>query len=115
LIKETMMRKQTSLAALAAALVVSVLPSKVDAYGAAHVGYTHVGSNGVYHTGETAARGPGGTYAGGHTGAYGAGGATYHSGHGAAAAPGGAAAGGYRYTTTPGGASAGAYHYGYVR
>ena len=29
---------------------VLLMPSQVDAYGAAHVGYTHVGPNGAYHT-----------------------------------------------------------------
>ena len=97
-----------------AALVALLMPTKVDAYGAAHVGYTHVGPNGVYHTGRTAVAGPGGVYAGGHTGAYGYGGATYHTGYGAAAGYG--AAGGYHYTGAGyGGAAAGGYRYGYVR
>jgi hypothetical protein len=112
------MMKKISLVVIAAGLLVLVLPAVASAYGAAHVGYTHVGPNGVYHTGETAVRGPGGTYATGHTGAYGAGGATYHSGYSAGATSGGAygAAGGYRYTPSYGGAygAAGA-HYGYVR
>ncbi len=84
--------------------------SKVHAYGAAHVGYTHVGPNGVYHTGETVARGPGGTYAGGRTTAAGYGGAAYHSGA-AYHTDYGAAAGGYHYAPTY---AAGA-HYAYVR
>ena len=67
------MVKKITLAAFATALAVLVLPATVRAYGACHVGYTHVGPNGVYHTGETAVRGPGGTYATGHTSAYGAG------------------------------------------
>jgi hypothetical protein len=40
-----------------------LMPTMVDAYGAAHVGYTHVGPNGVYHTGTTVASGPGGVAA----------------------------------------------------
>jgi hypothetical protein len=90
-------------AAVAAILAVLALPSDGSAYGAAHVGYTHVGPNGVYHTGETAYRGPGGVYAGGRTGAYGYGGAEYRGGYG------------YRYTPSYGGASGGAYRYGYIR
>ena len=64
------------------AIVLAVLdmPSRADAYGAAHVGYTHVGPNGVYHTGTSAAYGPGGAYAGGHSTAVGGGGA-YHEGY----------------------------------
>src|SRR5271166_6347867 len=66
------MLKKIILAAFAAALVVLGVPAVVSAYGACHVGYTHAGPNGVYHTGETVARGPGGgVYAGGHTTAYG--------------------------------------------
>jgi hypothetical protein len=99
-----------------AALAVLLAPSVVDAYGAAHVGYTHVGPNGVYHTGATAVAGPRGDYAGGHTGAYGYGGAQYHAGYGAAAGYGGAAAGGYHYTTGyAGGAAVGGAHYEYIR
>ena len=67
-------------AAIAAALMVLVLPSLVSAYGACRASYTHVGPNGAYHTSETVARGPeGNTYAAGHTTAYGAGGADYRS------------------------------------
>jgi hypothetical protein len=90
------------LPALVACLAALLIPGSVDAYGAAHVGYTHVGPNGVYHTGATAAAGPNGAYAGGHTSAYGAGGGSYHAGYGGAsyggAAYGGAAAGGYHYS-----------------
>jgi hypothetical protein len=46
-----------------AALAVSVAlltPGAVGAYGAGHVGYTHVGPNGAYHTGTTAVGGYGG-------------------------------------------------------
>lgn len=81
------------LPAAAAALFVLALPSQAGAYGAAHVGYTHVGPAGVYHTGETAVAGPRGVATTGHTTAVGAGGATYHSGYGAAAGYGGAAVG----------------------
>ncbi len=103
------------LTAVAAALVALLTPSEVSAYGAAHVGYTHVGPNGVQHYGATAASGPGGAYAGGHTSAYGTGGGAYHSGSGGAAGYGGAA-GGYHYSAGySGGASYGAAHYSYVR
>jgi hypothetical protein len=114
------MLKRIALAAFAATLAVLVSPARVSAYGACHVGYTHVGPNGVYHTGETVARGPGGTYAGGHTTAYGAGGAAYHSGYGATT--GGAAYGahysteGYHYAPSYSGAAYGhTATYGYVR
>src|SRR5262249_44520785 len=81
---QAMLHKITLLA-LTAGLVALLAPSRAGAYGAAHVGYTHVGPNGVYHTGETVARGPGGTYEAGRTSAYGAGGGAYHAGYGGAA------------------------------
>src|SRR5262245_6909351 len=97
--EETVMLKQTVLLVAVAALVALLTASDVRAYGAAHVGYTHVGPNGVYHTGETVARGPGGAYAGGHTGAYGYGGGAYHAGYGGAYHAGyGGAYGGYHYS-----------------
>jgi hypothetical protein len=121
------MLKKIVLAAVAAALVVLVLPASVSAYGACHTGYTHVGPNGVYHTGQTTAYGPGGVSTTSHTGAYGAGGGSYHSGYaagttgyggtyhagyaGGTTGYGGAAVGGYHYSPTYGG-SAG---YAYVR
>src|SRR5258707_15305560 len=77
-------------------------PSKVDAYGAAHVGYTHVGPNGVQHYGATAVHGPGGTYPGQHGSAYGAGGA-YHARSGAAYGGGGGAPDHYSGSSPPGG------------
>ena len=57
------MLQKIALAAFVAVCVVLVLPAAASAYGAAHVGYTHVGPNGVYHAGTTVAHGPGGTYA----------------------------------------------------
>jgi heterogeneous nuclear ribonucleoprotein A1/A3 len=105
--KEITMLKMICAAAVTAALVVLMVPSKVDGYGAAHVGYTHVGPNGVYHTGETVGYGPGGSFSTGHTSAYGAGGGEYHGGYGYGTTAGGAA-GGYRY----GGAAGGDYRYG---
>ena len=97
-------------AALIGAALLS--PAPVDAYGAAHVGYTHVGPNGVQHYGETAYRGPNSAGYAQHASAYGANGA-YHAGSGAAVAhPGYPAAGAYHYGGT---AAAGGYHYAYVR
>ena len=121
--EETTMLKKLGLVTFAAAVLVMALPSVVTAYGAAHVGYTHVGPSGVYHTGETVSRGPGGTYATtdrtyrGDT----SGGATYER-ETSRGAYGGATE--YHYTPTYGGATYGgatyggatsSYHYGYVR
>lgn len=89
------MMKTIYLAVIVAALLVVGLPSEVSAYGAAHVGYTHVGPNGVYHTGATTAGGYGGAYGGVHT---------------TTAAYGGAAGGAYHTSATYGGAAGGAYH-----
>src|SRR5215813_13299906 len=91
------------LPAILAALAVLLMPARVSAYGAAHVGYTHVGPNGVYHAGRTAVAGPGGVYAGGRTTAVGAGGGYYHAGYAGGAGYGGArvgygTAGGYGYS-----------------
>jgi hypothetical protein len=116
------MLKKIILSALVAAAV-ALMPSMAHAYGAAHVGYTHVGPNGVYHTGETAVRGPAGnTYVGGHTTGATYGGA-YHSSYGGSTS-GGGAYGGYHYNAGYSGAggvryggttTGGAYGYGYVR
>ena len=87
------------LPAMLAALAALLMPSRVGAYGAAHVGYTHVGPSGVYHAGGTVARGPGGTYAGGHTTADGSGGGAYHArSAGGYHAGYGGAYGGYHYS-----------------
>ena len=94
-----MLNKMITLA-MVAALAALLTPSKVDAWGAAHVGYTHVGPGGVYHTGRTVAAGPGGVYAGGRTSAVGAYSGVYRGGYGAAAGRGGAY---------------GAARYGYIR
>jgi hypothetical protein len=115
------MLNKIMIATAVAGLIALLVPAKVDAYGAAHVGYTHVGPNGVYHAGATAATGP--------SGGYGKAGAEYssenggvHAGYGGAAVGGygGAAAGGYHYTTgysgvAGGGAAVGGAHYEYVR
>ena len=102
-----MLNKIIALATLAA-LAALLQPTRVDAWGAAHVGYTHVGPAGVYHAGRTAGYGPGGYYSGGHVGAYGSGGASYHAGYGYGAGYGyhpygGAYYGGYRYGVAPAG------------
>lgn len=58
------MTKQVFAALAASGLMVLLTPISADAYGAAHVGYTHVGPNGAYHVGGTAAVRPGGVYTG---------------------------------------------------
>ena len=70
------MMTKTILLAVVAALAALLTPSAVDAYGAAHVGYTHVGPNGVQHYGATEVRGPGGAYGGERSSAYGTSGST---------------------------------------
>jgi hypothetical protein len=82
---------------MAAALLVGLAAApEVQAWGAYHAGYTHVGYGGVQHYGTTAVAGPRGVYDTGHYGD-----------------DGGAAAGGYHYGTTAYGgaygAAAGAY------
>jgi hypothetical protein len=49
---------------LAATIVALLTYSDAQAWGGAHVGYTHVGPHGVYHCGATAVRGPYGAYGG---------------------------------------------------
>jgi hypothetical protein len=95
-----MLNKMIAIAAIVAASLLT--PSKVDAYGACHVGYTHVGPSGVQHYGATAYHGPNSSGYAQHRSAYGAGGA-YHGGSGAAYGGGGA----YHY-------SGGAAHYNYA-
>ena len=106
-----MLKKILTLAAVAA-LAALLTPSRVGAWGAAHVGYTHVGPGGVYHAGRTVAAGPGGVYAGGRAGGVGYGGA-YGARYGGAVGYGG----GYRYGAVGGVGYGGAYRagYGYVR
>ncbi len=103
--------KKIVLSVVVAGLAVLLTPCEVFAYGCAHVGYTHVGPNGVYHAGATEAGGYRGGYGGGA--AYGG---AYHAGYGGTAGYGGAAYGGYHYSAGySGGAAYGGYHYGYVR
>jgi hypothetical protein len=98
--------------AIVAALAAVLAPSRVGAWGAAHVGYTHVGPGGVYHAGRTVAAGPGGVYAGGRSFGAGYGGA-YGARYGGAVGYGG----GYRYGAVGGVGYGGAYRagYGYIR
>src|SRR6516165_2645117 len=102
-----MLKKIITLATVAA-LAALLTPSRVGAWGAAHVGYTHVGPGGVYHAGRTVAAGPGGVYAGGR-----AGGVAYGGRYGGAVGYGG----GYRAGAVGGVGYGGAYRagYGYVR
>src|SRR5262245_15505763 len=102
------MLPRSSLIAAAVTLAALLTPSGAGAWGARHVGYTHVGPNGVYHYGANAAVGPYGAYGGAHSGFYGYGGASYHTGYGVGAGYGGA----YHYNTGYG--YGGAYHYGTV-
>jgi hypothetical protein len=112
---ETAMLNKIMLLMAAGALMALLTPSEAGAYGAAHVGYTHVGPSGVYHKGATATSGPGGASASSHTSAYGTGGGAYHSASGGASGSGGAA-GGYHYSgASHGGAAYGSAHYSYVR
>jgi hypothetical protein len=111
--EETAMLNKILAPAVAAALLALLTPSEIDAYGAAHVGYTHVGPAGAYHTGRTVAAGPGGVYAGGRTAAVGAYGGVYRGGYGYGyGARYGGVYGGYRYNPGYygyGGAYGGAY------
>jgi hypothetical protein len=110
--KELVMSKKFMLTVVVAGLGALCLPAKVCAYGAAHVGYTHVGPNGAYHVGGTEVRGGygGGEYRGGaayggteYRGGAAYGGTEYRGG----AAYGGAAYGGYHYTAGYAGGTAG--------
>ena len=94
-----------ALMAVAATLLTS---TKAQAWGAYHVGYTHVGPEGVQHYGRTAAVGPYGAYSGGHYGAYGASG-SYHAGYGESTRYGASSGGAYRYGSTSYGRYGGAY------
>jgi len=102
--------------ALAATLVVLGTAAEAQAYGAAHVGYTHVGPGGVQHYGATAVSGPYGSYGGSHASASSASGGAYHTGSATEVHYGGTTStGGYHYATgTTGAYSAGGYHTGGV-
>jgi hypothetical protein len=67
---------------LAAALLAALAAApEAQAWGAYHVGYTHVGPGGAYHYGRTTAVGPYGAYSAGHVGGYGAYGGAYRYGY----------------------------------
>jgi hypothetical protein len=65
------MQSKFYLPAIATAIAILLMPSQLDAYGACHVGYTHVGPSGVYHAGGTAASGERGAYGGAYHAGYG--------------------------------------------
>jgi hypothetical protein len=102
------MKRHLLILACAVTMLLLGTVSKAQAWGAYHVGYTHVGAGGVEHYGATYARGPYGGYGGARYGAYGAEGGVYRGGYGA-----GGAYGGYHYGGAYGGGyAAGGYHYG---
>ncbi len=109
------MRKRIVLSAVAAALAALLTPALASAYGAAHVGYTYAGPNGVYHEGATVAGGYGAGY---HTAAVGGSGyyarGDYHPAPIAGVPVGGAAAyNSYHYAS--GYAGGAGYNYNYIR
>jgi hypothetical protein len=95
------MKRQFLFLVLAAALLVLGTPAKAHAWGAFHVGYTHVGLFGVQHYGATV-----GVDRFGYRGAYGG---LYRDDYGGLY-------GGYRryYPDYTGGYVVGGYHYGSV-
>jgi hypothetical protein len=100
------MLRKTMFLAVTATILTLLSTGDAKAWRAAHVGYTHVGPNGVQHWGRTAAAGPGGAYAGGSRYAsYGG----YHAGYG------GAYGGAYHYGAGYGGEAYGGYRAGYYR
>ncbi len=108
------MLKKVLFLLLVASLATLLTAAPVQAWGAFHAGYTHVGPAGVQHYGHTTAVGTYGAYSGSHYGAYGYGGASYHAGYGYGTRYGEAAYGGY-YAYTPSyesGYAVGGYHYG---
>ena len=116
------MLRKLILPAVVAILAAVLTPSTVNAYGAARVGYAHVGPYGASYGHATAVRGPsgGGGYHYSSGGSYG--GASYHAGGGGYQTAGGAqVGGGYHYsasyggTTAVGGVTGGGAHYSYVR
>ena len=87
------MLRTTLFSACWVVLASAATTGEVHAYGAAHVGYTHVGPSGVQHYGATAVSTP--------------------AGHASTAHYGATTAGGVHYgTTTTHGATYGGYHYG---
>ncbi len=84
--------------ALAATAMTLITSTKAQAWGAYHVGYTHVGPNGVQHYGRTEAYGANGAYSGsryGSSGGYGG----YRGGSSYGARYGGSYGGAYHYSS----------------
>jgi hypothetical protein len=65
------MSRKIVFSALAAVVATLLMASKAQAWGAYHVGYTHVGYGGVQHYSHTVAAGPYGAYSGFHVGGFG--------------------------------------------
>jgi len=106
------MSMKNAMLAMAAVAGLFATSSDAKAWGAYHVGYTHVGPGGVQHYGHTAAAGPYGGYSSSHYGAHGYGGGSYHSGYGGGYHA-GYGGGGYHYSGgSYGGATAGGFRYG---
>jgi hypothetical protein len=111
------MQRQALFLALGTSLVAVLTAREARAWGAYHVGYTHVGYGGVQHYGRTYAYGARGVYAGGR----GYGHAGYHAGYAygdpygvyGAYAP--AYYGGYHYGGFGYGRVSGGYRAGYYR
>jgi hypothetical protein len=74
-----MLRTRLCISAITALMA---LPSSASAWGACHVGYTHVGPGGAYHCGWTGGAGFHGGFSTGLAGVYGYGGGAYHAGYG---------------------------------
>jgi hypothetical protein len=92
--------------AMVALLAALLVPSKVDAWGAARVSATRVGPyGGVHHASRTVVAGPGGVAVGGRSAGVGPYGGGYRAGYAGGVGYGG---GGYRYSYGGGG-------YGYIR
>jgi hypothetical protein len=100
-----------------AALSALLTPSKVDAWGAAHVGYTQVWPSGVYHTSRPVETGPYGAYRGFYGGYVGGAYPGYAGGIGGATPGyfGGVGAPMNSYYGSPLGYNYGAGRYGYIR
>jgi len=67
-------------AALLSGAAMLTTTSTAHAWGAYHVGYTHVGPSGVQHYGRTAGYGSNGAYSGAHYGSYNRSGSSEHYG-----------------------------------
>jgi hypothetical protein len=110
--KESSMLKKIITLVMVAVLAALLIPSKVDAWGAARVSGVRVGpGGGVYAGSRTVAAGPRGVYAGGRAAGVGGYGGGYRAGYV------GGAGGGYRYNYgyAGGGAVVGGARYGYIR